>query len=464
MSSEKSYEETDECRFFLMLTKIPRPSGHLSYIRSFLADFAVEHNLQHTTDAGGNVLIRRQGGSGRTVVLQGHMDIVATCVEGKVFDFEHQPLETYILDGWVHARGTTLGGDDGGGLALMLCALTDPSLSSANIECLFTADEEIGLVGVQNLDGSMISGRILVNLDGEIDDGITIGSAGSADMVVTLPYPLSKDEGVGYTVSVRGLRGGHSAGEIDKPRINGILFVVGFLKTLGNVRIGRIEGGSASNVIPMWASATFTVPPGLDVRDLFDKYCSEQSNLVEEPGCSVSLEGDGCASSWSVSDSERFIEALLACPNGALEFDEYGVRTSSNIGLIEGSSKVTIKPRSSDYQSLLALIEKIRGIFMDAGAHVPEPNTSPAWKEPADGNLVKVASEVYRRHFGKEPKLTVIHGGLESSAIKDRCPGMEAISIGPNVRGAHSPDECLELSSLTETKEYLFELVRALSS
>lgn len=391
------------------------------------------------------------------------MDIVATCAEGKVFDFKEQPLDTYVLDGWIHARGTTLGGDDGGGLALMLCALTDPSLSYANLECLFTADEEIGLIGALNLDEKMVTGKMLINLDSESKDEITIGSAGSADVEVMLPYRFEEDPGMGFTISVGGLRGGHSAGEIDRPRINAILFVIGFLNTLDGVRIGRIEGGSAPNVIPMRASAIFTVPSGISIRELFDKYCSEHVNLVEEPGCSATLKEDECQRTWSAYDSHRFLEALCSCPNGALEYDGYGVRTSSNIGVIEDSSNLTIKPRSSDYPTLLALIEKIRKLFLDAGADVPEPTAFPAWRESEDGHLVKVAVETYRRHFGREPKMTVTHGGLESSTIKDKCLGMEAISIGPNVFGAHTPDECMELSSLTEMKEYLFELIHILS-
>lgn len=462
MVPKESYEETNEFRYFLELTRVPRPSGHLSRIRSFLKEFAENHGLEYMVDGGGNVLIHRRG-SGRTIVLQGHMDIVATCAEGKVFDFRNQPLETYVRDGWIHAHGTTLGGDDGGGLALMLCALSDESLSFADIECLFTADEEIGLIGATALDGKMITGRLLINLDSEGMDEITIGSAGSADVVATFPYPLEDCSGTGYRVSVSGLKGGHSAGEIDKPRLNGILFIAGFLKTLGGVKICQIEGGSAPNVIPMRASTTFTVPSGADIRSLFEEYCQERINILDEPGCKVSLTECEYSGAWSADDSRRFVEALCSCPNGVLEYDGYGVRTSSNIGVVEDSSKVTIKPRSSDYPTLLALIEKIRTIFIGAGADVPEPLSFPAWKESPDGYLVRTATRIYREHFGNEAKVTVTHGGLESSTIKDKCPGMEAISIGPNIRGAHTPDECMELYSLTEMKKYLFELIHELS-
>ncbi len=462
MVFNKSYKDTDEFRYFLELTKIPRPSNHLSYISSYLIDFADKHGLEHEADAAGNIIVRRNGGSGKTIVLQGHMDIVGTSTDG-TFDFENQPLDTYVCDGWIYARGTTLGGDDGGGLALMLCALTDPSLSSFNLECLFTVNEEIGLIGAINLDEKMITGRTLINLDSERVDEITIGSAGSTDISATFSYPFEADSGKGYSISISGLRGGHSAGAIDKPRINGILFLIHFLKSLDKVRIGRIEGGSFSNVIPMRASVVFTVPSDIDVRTRFEEYCTDHINLVEEPGCTVSLNEVECTSTWSTFDSKRFIDTLYNCPNGVLDRNEHGVRLSSNIGVIKDSSVVAIKPRGSDMQALLALIAKIRAMFIEAGAVVPEAIPFPAWEESEDEPLVRSAVKIYRKCFGKEPKIVVTHAGLESSTIKAKYPGMEAISIGPNIRGAHTPDECMELSSLSGMKEYLFELIKDLA-
>lgn len=462
MVLNNSYQDTDEFRYFLELTKIPRPSNHLSRISSFLIDFADRHGLEHTADAAGNIMIRRNGGSGKTIVLQGHTDIVGTSTDG-TFDFENRPLDTYVRDGWIHARGTTLGGDDGGGLALMLCALTDPSLSSMDLECLFTANEEVGLIGTMNLDEKMVTGRTMINLDSECVDVITIGSAGSADISATFSYPFAADGGRGYSISIGGLRGGHSAGAIDQPRINAILFLIGFLKTVDNFRIGRIEGGSFPNVIPMRASVVFTAPPDADICRRFEEYCADRINLVDEPECSVSLNEVECTSTWSASDSRRFIDTLNRCPNGVLDRNERGIRLSSNLGVVRDSTTVVVKPRGSDMRALLELIAKTRAMFAEAGAVVPEAIPFPAWEESEDEPLVRSAARIYAKCFGKEPKILVTHAGLESSVIKDKCPGMQVISVGPNIRGAHSPDECMELSSLSDMKRYLFELIKDLS-
>ena len=454
------YVGTDEYRYFSELTQIPRPSGHLDRIREYLVSFAERYGLDHVTDAAGNVLIRRHG-RGRTVVLQGHMDIVAACTPGLDFDFENLPLETYVEDGWMHARGTTLGGDDGGGLALMLCALSDPSVD-ADLECLFTADEEIGLVGAMGIEPGFLSGRMLINLDEEDIRTVTIGSAGSADVEARFPFETREDTRQGYLVEISGLRGGHSAGEIDRGRGNAILIVAQFLRGLRGVRLGRFTGGSAPNVIPMSAAASFTVPKGSPVEKVFEEYSASCVNLLEEPDYVFCLRKSPCSDTWSQDDTGSFLDALVSCPNGVFERDGYGVRTSSNLGVVRGGT-VVAKPRSSDYATLMRLIENQSRIFREAGAEVPEPSAFPAWKEPENGELVRTAVEVYRRHFGCDPMVSVTHGGLESSTIKDRHPGMEAISFGPTVRGAHSPDECIDLRTLTEAKGYLFELIRTLS-
>ncbi|MCQ2079403.1 MAG: M20/M25/M40 family metallo-hydrolase [archaeon] len=463
MSWKTEYEGTDELRFFEELTRVPRPSRHMDRIREYLLGFADAHGLEHEVDEAGNVLVRRRG-TGRTIVLQGHMDIVATTTSDHSFDFVNLPLETYVENGWIHARNTTLGGDDGGRLALMMCALSDPSLEGADLECLFTVDEEIGLVGAGRMRSGWLRGRVLVNLDSEDVNEITIGSAGSTDIVASFSYPRSEDPDVAYSVEVEGLRGGHSAMEIDKRRGNAILMVADLLRRMKGARISEIRGGSASNVIPMTASVTFTVPSRTDVDGIFDAYTSEYLSLVDEPGLVVSLRQGTCQDAWSAQDTSDFLEALCTCPNGAMEFDEYGVMTSSNIGVVEGDCNVVIKPRSSDYGRLLSLVDGIRALFERAGAVVPVPEVFPAWKESQDSGLVATASRVYRECFGREPRIVVTHGGLESSTIKSKHPGMEAISIGPTILGAHTPDECMDLRTLTEMKRYLFRLIEVLSS
>ena len=462
MSWRTDYRDTDELRYFTELTKVPRPSGHLDRIRAFLLDFADSHKLEHEADKAGNILIRRRG-SGRTIVLQGHMDIVATCASGYEFDFENVPLDTYIENGWITARGTTLGGDDGGGLALMMCALTDPSLEGIDLECLFTADEEVGLIGALGMEPGWLSGRVLINLDSEDINEITIGSAGSADVEAVFPFTPEEDTDQAYRVEISGLRGGHSAGEIDRDRGNAIRIVAEFLSRLKGVRISSFRGGSAPNVIPMTASALFTVPESCPVDRIFEEYSAGCVNLLEEPDYVFSLRPAQCSGSWSPKDSSDYLDAILSCPNGVFERDEYGVKTSSNLGVAD-EGRIVAKPRSSDFATLKKLIANQSELFRSRGASVEEPVAFPAWRENEDSGLVRVASDTYRGYFGREPRVVVTHGGLESSTIKDKHPGMEAISIGPTVLGAHTPDEKMDLRTLTEAKGYLFELVRRLSS
>lgn len=464
MSWKTDYEGTDELKYFTELTQVPRPSRHLDRIREYLVDFAKAHGLEYEIDEAGNVLIRRKGTSGKTIVLQGHIDIVATVTPGHSFDFVNYPLDVYIENGWMHARNTTLGADDGGGLALMLCALTDPGMASADLECLFTVDEEIGLIGAARMKENWVSGKYLINLDNEDVNEITIGSAGSTDIEAVFGYSRKEDSGKFYRLDIEGLRGGHSAIEIDKKRGNAILLAAGFMKKLKGVRIASFTGGSASNVIPMTSSVVFSVPAGYDIDPIFEQYGSDCILTMDEPGFVMSLVGSDSQDTWSAQDTGDYLDAILTCPNGAMDADEYGVKTSSNIGVVEDTCKVIIKPRSSDIVVLRELVSKISAIFQNAGADVPVPEIFPAWRESEDCHLVKKAVEIYKEYFGRNPIVTITHGGLESSTIKDKCPGMEAIAIGPTIHGAHTPDECMDLRTLTEMKGYLFELIRELSS
>ncbi|MBO4763710.1 MAG: M20/M25/M40 family metallo-hydrolase [Candidatus Methanomethylophilaceae archaeon] len=228
-------ESLDELSVFLEITRVPRPSGHLARIREYLLEFAESHGLEHKEDRAGNVLILRKGSSGNAVVLQCHQDMVPNSV--KEFDFASTPLKAVIEDGWVHADGTTLGADDGSGMALMLCALADPELEGIPLECLFTTDEEIGLIGASKLEEGWLKGRTMVNLDNEDAGDITIGSAGSTDVAATFAVKRIRFSGKTYRMEASGLLGGHSAGMIASGRANAILLIAEFLSSLDDVRL-----------------------------------------------------------------------------------------------------------------------------------------------------------------------------------------------------------------------------------
>ena len=228
-------ESMDELSAFLELTRVPRPSGHLSSIQGYLQGFAESHGLECKKDSAGNMLILREGSHSKTIVLQGHQDMVPNSV--KEFNFTTTPLKTVIENGWIRADGTTLGADDGSGMALMLCALTDPAMEGIPLECLFTTDEEIGLIGASRLEEGWLKGRMMINLDNENADVITIGSAGSTDITATFSFDRDPCTGKTYRMKIGGLLGGHSAGMIDSGRANAILLMAGFLASLDDVRL-----------------------------------------------------------------------------------------------------------------------------------------------------------------------------------------------------------------------------------
>ena len=457
--------ECQEARMFLELTRIPRPSGHMGRINDFLESFAAEHGLEHEKDPAGNIVIRRRG-NGRTIVLQGHQDIVPN--SSGEFDFTKHAPSPVIEDGWVRAEGTTLGADDGGGMALMLCALLAPELEGASLECLFTTDEEIGLVGASRMAPGWLEGRMMVNIDSEDADEITVGSAGSTDIRALLDIRRSHAEGTLHKVRASGLLGGHSAGMIGSGRANAIVLVSEYLRSIPGVRIASMSAGKASNVIPESCEASFLCEgdPEPELQDFAASV--RRAHREDDPGIAFEIsserfEGDV----WTEGFTSDVLDAILSCPNGPLAWDRFGVRTSSNIGIVaesEGRLSVTVKPRSSDMDELDGLIDRIESTFRSRGAEASHSETFPPWLEPDDSELVRTAVEIYRGVFGKEPRVVATHGGLESSTIKDKHPGMQAISIGPTVLGAHTPSERMDLSSLSAMRRYLFELVLALSS
>jgi len=455
--------DSQETKLFLELTKIPRPSGRMEKINAYLIGFAEKHGLEHEIDSAGNIVIRRRG-EGSPVVLQGHQDIVPNSDHD--FDFASMPLETVIEDGWIRAKGTTLGADDGGGVALMMCALTDPRLDGRSIECLFTTDEEVGLIGASKMASGWLEGRTMINIDSEDVNEITVGSAGSTDIEARFSSERTMVEGTMHRLTVKGLLGGHSAGEIGSGRANAIILVSECIRRLGAVRIASMEGGKASNVIPSSCTAAFFCDsdPVRTVQDFAEG--AKRRYGDSDPGIEFELESENreCLA-WSEDLSKTVLDSVLSCPNGVLEEDRFGVKTSSNLGVVsakEDGIAMVIKPRSSDWNALTGLIERIEGGFSAAGAETSHSDTFPPWQEPEGSELVRTAVEVYREVFGRDPRVVSTHGGLEASTIKEKHPGMQAISIGPTVLGAHSPDERMDLSTLSEMKEYLFRLILSL--
>ncbi|MCQ2070401.1 MAG: beta-Ala-His dipeptidase [archaeon] len=445
---------------FIELTRIPRPSGHHDLIAGYLEDFAERHGLEHRRDEADNVLIVRPGTEGRTVVLQAHQDMVPNSVGP--FDFRNTPLEIYEKDGWMHAKGTTLGADDGSGMAVILCALTDPELEGIGIQGLFTSDEEIGLIGASKLGKDWLEGKYLINIDSEDFGEICIGSGGSCDATVSYGVECSPSSGNHYLLEISGLKGGHSAIDVDCGRANAILLAVRFLRSLEGVRIASIDGGSAPNAIPLSCKVLFSVPGGCDIS-AFVADVKEEYGAVEDT-MEISLRPmDAPSEEWTEGFTSMVLGKLSEFPNGVLGRDGYGISASSNIGVVhtgDGHVEVVVKPRTSDGETMDRILEKIEGIAQ--GGSYERPSVFPAWREDAGEHLVVRSVECFKGLFGYEPKVTVTHAGLETSIFKDLYPDMEAISIGPTIYGAHSPDERMDLSTLDKIQVFLYGLIKSL--
>jgi len=469
MPAEGTENTSEELSNFLEITKVPRPSGHTAGIRAFLEAFADEHGLEHRADDAGNLLILRPG-KGTRIVLQAHMDMVPTCMPGMDFDFTATPVEAVIEDGWVHAKGTTLGADDGAGIALAMCALSDPSLEGTDIRCLFTTDEEVGLLGAAAVPEGWFEGDVLINLDEEDDTGIVIGCAGNSMISASVEHPLEDFRGFTYRIDLEGFQGGHSAGEIDKNRENPILLAARMVSSIEGARLSLLEGGNAMNAIPMTASAVFSVPITVNVYDVLEPFTETLISGIaqSEPEAQVTFGKATYMPSWNEKDTKEFLDALLSLPNGLMKRTEIGVLTSSNVGTAStegGRISLGIMPRSSEPGVLEPLVGDIVSRLKDAGADVPEPMTVKGWEGSPDGDLVRRAASVYREHYGRDPRVSVVHGGLECGVLMERLPSIrEAVCIGPTIMGAHSTVERMSVESLAGMKAYLFRLIASFSA
>lgn len=450
---------------FMDITKVPRPSGHLGQIQNYLLDFAESHGIEHNIDDHGNILMIRHGDTG-FVALQGHQDMVASKSPHKTFDFTRQPIDTRIDGGRVTAEGTTLGADNGVGIAIMLNALDSEELKDVSLECLFTSDEEIGLIGAKGLEDNILSSEYLINLDMEDERKITVGCAGASNIIARFPYENSTTNGQWWRLKVSGLLSGHSS-MAGLGRANAIKLTSEYLKRLDNVRLSSIDGGTFNNVIPMECETTFSTTDTFQYSKL--KLYEEETSARyrdTEPGISFTLEPiDEPGSALSTVMTNRIITSLNECPYDLFESGNIGTMASSNLGIIrtDGCVEITSMMRGATDDLIDRYSRKIAETFVRNGANVTVDKLFPPWHEPEGSELQKISVDVYKEMFDREPILEITHGGLECGIIRNKCPDIQAIAIGPNMGGVHTPDEYLEIESLRRTERYVFELVKRLS-
>lgn len=477
----KNLEPNQLWSYFHDITQIPRPSKKEEKVIAYLKKFSETNMLEYKIDAAGNVLICKPATAGyensKKVILQAHMDMVCEKNSDSPFDFETQPIDYYIDGDYVKARGTTLGGDNGIGMAMMLTVLTDSGLQHPAIECLFTVDEETGLTGAFALDNKLLKGEVLINLDSEDDGVIFIGCAGGIDTTVTLAYTEEKSpEGYfAFTVTVSGLKGGHSGDDINKGLGNANKILNRYLWNINSktdLRIHAFNGGNLRNAIPREATATVSVPwsEKENVRVELNHFIADVANEFgdTEPTLKIALESEKLPE--TVVDkvsSDKLLNALYACPHGVIGMsrDMPGlVETSTNLASVKmkpgNNILITTSQRSSVETSKYDIAHQVESVFLLAGAQVTHGEGYPGWKPNIKSEILHKASESYSRLFGEKAHVRAIHAGLECGLFLEKYPHLDMISIGPQMYGVHSPDERLSIPSTQKCWKWLVDILK----
>ena len=476
----KNLEPSMLWSFFHDITQIPRPSKKEEKMIDYLIQFAKSQHLEHQVDKAGNVLISKPATMGYEnsagVILQAHIDMVCEKNSDTVFNFETDPIQAYIDNDWIRARGTTLGGDNGIGMSMMLTVLASSDIKHPALECLFTVDEETGLTGAFALDDKMLKGSVLINLDSEDDGVIFIGCAGGVDTTARLPYTeeLSPAGYFAFTVKVKGLKGGHSGDDINKGLGNANKILNRYLWNLNRVtdlRIHTFDGGNLRNAIAREAFALVSVPYSEkeNVRVLLNHYISDIEKEIgdTEPDLVIAIESEQLpATVIDKKTSNALLNALYACPHGvkAMSKDMPGlVETSTNLASVKMQPDckvlITTSQRSSVETSKYDIAHQVESVFLLAGAEVTHGDGYPGWKPNLKSGILRQAEATYTGLFGEKAQVKAIHAGLECGLFLEKYPHLDMISIGPQMYGVHSPDERLSISSTQRCWKWLIKIL-----
>ena len=446
------------------ITKVPRPSCHEEQIREYLLDFAKKNNIEAKTDDCGNVVMTKAATAGcenaPTVILQAHMDMVAEKNNDVEHDFLKDPIHTSIDGEWVKAKGTTLGADNGIGMAGALAVLLDNTLEHGKVECLFTINEEIGLEGAQNLGKDMITGSLLINLDSEDDGEIFVGCAGGIDTTAYFNYtPVAAPEDLCYVkVAISGLLGGHSGSDINTGRGNANKLIARFVWNISKdieLKLASFDGGNLRNAIPREAHAIIGVAADkkAEIEARLAEYTKEIENEYKgiEPVVKFTLEAvERPAFIVDDATAKALILSLYSAPHGVYSMSrdlEGLVETSTNLAavkFIDGNKiKVTTSQRSSVESRKHDIAAQVETHFLLAGAEIDHSDGYPGWAPNMDSTIMRVCSEAYEELYNVKPAIKAIHAGLECGLFLAKYPHLDMVSVGPTMTGVHSPDEKL---------------------
>ena len=462
-------------KHFDSLTQVPRPSGHLEKIQSFLLEFGESVGVEAFKDEVGNIIYRKPATPGmenrKTVILQAHMDMVPQKTKDKQHDFENDPIETEIDGEWVRAKGTTLGSDDGMGVAAIMAVMEDKTLKHGPLVALITADEETGMFGAFGLKPGTIDGDILLNLDSEEEGELYIGCAGGEDLNATLEYKEVETDptDVALKVTLKGLRGGHSGIQIGWGHANANKLMARFLNQViayDEACLVSWEGGNMRNAIPRECEAVITVPAE-EVDDVIafvgecEQVWRDEFATIEE-GISFTVERVELPK-MMVPDEIRdnLVDAIYACPNGVERFIPTipdTVETSSNLAIVEignGRAEIKVLTRSSRDSMKDFCNTAIESCFSMAGMHVERSGSYSGWEPDVNSPILHAMKESYKAQFGEEPEVKVIHAGLECGIIGAVVPGLDMISFGPTLQCPHTPEERCNIPSVAKFYDFL---------
>jgi dipeptidase D len=466
--------------YFEEICKIPRLSKNEAKIREYLLEFARKNNLESKEDKIGNILIIRPSSQGmedrKTIVLQSHMDMVGEKNADHPHNWSKDPIIPVVKEGWVTASGTTLGADDGMGIASQLAILTDKKLKAGKIECLFTVDEESGMTGAIGLKPGFFTASILVNLDSEDEGILYIGCAGGMDTVGTMKYkpePPAKGS-VALSILLTGLRGGHSGDEIHKGFGNSVKIMNRLLWNLSNnykISVSSFDGGNLRNAIPREAFATIVVEKSSVAQitgwiEAFYATMAEEFGDIENDLKICIRETELPSFVMDKKNQDKLLSSLTCCPHGAIAWSkemEDLVETSTNLASVKFSDNNTIKiittQRSSIESSKHDVAAMVETCLKLAGAEVVHSDGYPGWRPNMTSEILKITRNSYKKLFGKEPCIRAIHAGLECGLIYEKFKGIDMISFGPTIKGAHTPEEKIEIRTAQMFWDLLLDVI-----
>ena len=459
------------------LNAVPRPSKKEERVIEFIKNFGLNLGLSTYVDPCGNVIIKKPASKGsenqKTVIIQSHLDMVHQKNADTEFDFLTQGIQSYIDGDWVTAKGTTLGADNGMGVATIMTLLASSTIQHPSIEALFTIDEETGMTGAFELEKGILEGEILLNLDTEDDDEFSIGCAGGIDTNTLKLYKQEKISGViGFEIIVKGLKGGHSGMDIhlERGNANKIMNRILALALNYNLQLSQIDGGSLRNAIPRESVAKIVVDSKDFLNQLDDLAAEIKSEFFKsEPDLIIEVNNiDSITHGLSKIDSNEVVNAIYSVFNGVFKMSQSIdglVETSSSLARVilkEGSFITQSLQRSSVESSKLDIAKTIGASFLNIGAEVEHSGSYPGWAPNTDSEILDIMVSLYKNMFGSDPKVQACHAGLECGILNERYPGLDMISFGPTIKNPHSPDEKVHIASVQKFWSLFVEVLKVI--